>query len=91
MRDTEKEAETQAEGEAGSMQGARRGTRSRVSRITPWAEGKAKPLGHPGCPVRSVLTKFLALCVPPLPALLGMLGRLNELTYTEHLKQRLEH
>ena len=35
MRDTEREAETQAEGEAGSMQEARRGTRSRVSRITP--------------------------------------------------------
>ena len=39
MRDTE--AETQAEGEAGSMQGARRGTQSQVSRIRPWAEGGA--------------------------------------------------
>ena len=46
MRDTE----TQAEGEAGSMPGAQRGTRSRDSRITPWAEGGAKPLSHPGCP-----------------------------------------
>ena len=46
----EKETKTQAEGEAGSMQGAWRGTRSRVSRITPWAEGGAKPLRHPGCP-----------------------------------------
>ena len=46
MRDPEgeKKAETQAEGEAGSMQGARRGTPSRVSRITPWAEGGTKPL-----------------------------------------------
>ena len=36
MRDTEEgEAETQAEGEAGSMQGARRGTQSRDSRTTP--------------------------------------------------------
>ena len=51
MRDTEKEAETRAEGEAGSMQGARRGTRSRVSRVTPWAEGGAKLLSHPGCPL----------------------------------------
>ena len=52
MRDTEIEraAETQAEGEAGSMQGARRGTQSQVSRITPWAEGGVKPLSHPGCP-----------------------------------------
>ena len=49
-REREREAETQAEGEAGPMQGARRGTRSRVSRITPWAEGGAKPLSHPGCP-----------------------------------------
>ena len=46
-----REAETQAEGEAGSMQGARRGTRSRVSRIRPWAAGGAKPLSHPGCPL----------------------------------------
>ena len=44
MRDPEKEreigTEIQAEGEAGSMQGARSRTRSQVSRITPWAEGR---------------------------------------------------
>ena len=40
------EAETQAEGEAGSMQEARCGTRSWVSRITPRAAGGAKPLRH---------------------------------------------
>ncbi|XP_072585264.1 eukaryotic translation elongation factor 1 epsilon-1 isoform X1 [Vulpes vulpes] len=45
-----REAETQAEGEAGAMQGARRGTRSWVSRIRPWAEGGAKPLEPPGLP-----------------------------------------
>ena len=52
MRDTEseREAETQAEGEAGSIQGARHGTPSQVSRIPPWAEGGAKPLSHWGCP-----------------------------------------
>ena len=54
MRDThterEREAETQAEGEPGSMQVARRGTQSRVSRIRPWAEGGAKLLSHPECP-----------------------------------------
>ena len=33
------------------MQGARRGTPSQVSRITLWAEGCAKPLSHPGCPI----------------------------------------
>ena len=47
----EREAETQAEGEAGSMQGTQRGTQSGASRITPWAEGGAKPLSHQGCPV----------------------------------------
>ena len=50
MRDTERKAETQEEGEAGSMQGARHGTRSCDSRITPWTEGGAKPLSHWGCP-----------------------------------------
>ena len=46
----EREAETQAEGEAGSMQGALCGTRSGVSRITPWAEGGAKLLSHRAAP-----------------------------------------
>ena len=46
----EKEAETQVGGEAGSMQGARYGTRFRVSRIMPWAEGDAEPLSHPEIP-----------------------------------------
>ena len=54
MRDTERERERERQrhrqGEAGPMQGARCGTRFRVSRITPWAEGGAKPLSHPGCP-----------------------------------------
>ena len=50
QREREREAEIQAEGEAGSMQGAQRGTRSWDSRITPWAEGGAKPLSHLGCP-----------------------------------------
>ena len=43
-------AETQAEGEPSSMQGAWHGTQSQVSRITPWVEGGAKPLSHLGCP-----------------------------------------
>ena len=49
-REAETQAEGEAEGEAGSMQGPRCGTRSRDSRIMPWAEGGAKPLSHPGCP-----------------------------------------
>ena len=48
--DRESEAETQEEGEAGSMLGARRGTRSPDPRVTPWAKGGNKPLSHPGCP-----------------------------------------
>ena len=50
-REREREAETQAEGEAGSMQGGGYRTRSRDSRITPWAEGRRKPLSHPGIPL----------------------------------------
>ena len=42
----EREAETQAE-EAGSMQRAQCGTRPRVPRIMPWAEGGTKPQNHP--------------------------------------------
>ena len=40
MRDTQREAKTQTEGEAGSMQGARCGTRSRNWGIMPWAKGR---------------------------------------------------
>ena len=54
MKHTETEAETQAEEEAGFMQGAQRVPRSWVSRITPWAEGGAKLLSHRGCPLISL-------------------------------------
>ena len=56
MKDTE--TETQAEGEADSMQGALLGTPSRASRIMPWAEGGAKPLSYPGCPTSYLLRKI---------------------------------
>ena len=39
-REKERRAETQEEGEAGSMPGALCGTRSRDSRIVPWAKGR---------------------------------------------------
>ena len=39
IHERERELETQAEGEAGSMPGTQRGTRSRDSRIAPWAKG----------------------------------------------------
>ena len=73
--DTEREAETQAEGEAGSMQGAQCGTQSRVSRTTLWAEGGAKPLSHWVCPDLVILSSFFStvhnLC------LVGMLNIAN--------------
>ena len=55
LRERERQRHRQREKEAGSMQGARRGTRSRVSRITPWAEGGTKLLSHRGCPYFTVL------------------------------------
>uniref|UniRef100_A0A8C0T484 glutathione transferase n=3 Tax=Canis lupus TaxID=9612 RepID=A0A8C0T484_CANLF len=64
MRDTHTKAETQAEGEAGSMQGARCGTRSQVSRITPWAKGSRSTAEPPGLP-----NTTCSLFVHPLPAL----------------------
>ena len=64
MRDTERKAETQAEGEAGSMQGARCGTPSQVSRIMPRAAGGAKPLRPRGCPRVSFL-KDKSNCATP--------------------------
>ena len=48
-REREREAETQ-EREAGSMLGARRGTRSRDSRITPWAKGRRQTTEPPRDP-----------------------------------------
>ena len=49
---TEKEAETQAEGETGSMQGARLGTPSPGTQGSgPGLKAGAKPLSHPGIPL----------------------------------------
>ena len=61
------------------MQGARCGTRSRVSRVTPQAAGGAKPLRHRGCPpvCLSILSCFPSASLPllgllPCPAPLGL-------------------
>ena len=56
-----REAKTQAEGEACCIQGAQCGTKSWVSRITPWAKGSAKLLSHPGCPKFS-FSNYLTWC-----------------------------
>ena len=52
MRDTEIERQRHRQREKPApSRGARHGTRSGVSRITPWTQGGAKPLSHLGCPV----------------------------------------
>ena len=50
MRETEREAETQAEEEAGSMQEAQCGTWSQDSGIMPWAKGRHSTAEPPRCP-----------------------------------------
>ncbi|XP_072669718.1 NAD-dependent protein deacylase sirtuin-5, mitochondrial isoform X6 [Canis lupus baileyi] len=49
-REREREAEIQEEGEAGSMPGGRRGTRSRDFRIAPWAKGRRQTAEPPRDP-----------------------------------------
>ena len=49
-REREREAETHTKGEAGSMWGARCGTQSWNSRISPGPKAGAKLLSHPGIP-----------------------------------------
>uniref|UniRef100_A0A8C0SPK2 ATPase family AAA domain-containing protein 5 n=1 Tax=Canis lupus familiaris TaxID=9615 RepID=A0A8C0SPK2_CANLF len=57
-RERERESETQAEGEAGSMQAAQCGTRSRDSRITPWAcKKRRKDDERSSC---KTITKYLS-------------------------------
>ena len=50
MRDTQREAETQAEGEAGSPRGAWCKTRFQDPRIMTWAEGRCSTAKSPRCP-----------------------------------------
>ena len=51
IRDTGREAETQTEGEAGSVQGEQRGTRSRDPKGSrPELKADAQPLSYPGVP-----------------------------------------
>ena len=65
MRHTLREAETWAEGEAGSVQGARCWTWSPDSGITPWAKG-TQLLSHPGVPdaLFRILRKNFQFSVP---------------------------
>ena len=50
IHERQKEAETQAEGEAGSTQGAQCVTRSQIPRIMPWAEGRCQTAEPPRDP-----------------------------------------
>ena len=56
MRDTEKEAETQAD----SMQGARCGARSQGSRITPWDMGRHSTTEPPRCPSKIIFNNIVS-------------------------------
>ena len=58
---TEREAETQAEGEAGSLQGAWCGTQSQDPGITPWTEGRCSTTKLPRCFLTIFYIFFFAL------------------------------
>ena len=57
----ERKAETQEEGEAGSMPGARRGTRSRDSKTTPRAKGKRQTTEPPMDPLYDLSNAYLSV------------------------------
>ena len=59
MRDTE----TQAVGEAGSMQGARSGTQSWIPGSRPEPKADVQPLSHPGIPRLDLMLKKILLQV----------------------------
>ena len=79
MRDTERKAETQAEGKAGSPQEARCRTRSWDPGVRPWAKGRcstAEPSRSPNDSLfdvsfdglsKGVLCFLSSLCLPSLP------------------------
>ena len=62
MKDTEREVETQAEGEAGFPQGPRCRTRSQDPRIMPWAQGRRSTTEPPRCPLVVIVDAHLVPC-----------------------------
>ena len=68
IQERPREADTQAETEAGSRQGARCGTRSPVSRIAPWAEGRRSSAEPPGRPWKVFLRRPAGLARSPVHA-----------------------
>ena len=73
MRETHTEAETQAEGEVGSIQEAPRGTQSQDSRITPWAQGRCQTTEPPRDPWEREFSTDSSLGTEPR---LGLISRL---------------
>ena len=61
MRDTDREAETQAEGEAGSLQGAECETLSWITGPCPGLKADTQLLSHPGISI--VLILFVSLLI----------------------------
>ena len=59
LRDREREAEPQTEGEAGSLQGARRGTRSWDPGVMAWARGRCST-AQPRAPTEDLLLARVA-------------------------------
>ena len=70
-RHTEREAETLAEGEAGSMQGARCRTRSWDSGITHSAEGRHSTAEPPRRPNNFLIENFISLSAKAAQYLIG--------------------
>ena len=52
MRNTQREAKTQAEGEAGSLQKPEVGLDPGTPRSHPELKADAQPLSHPGCALK---------------------------------------
>ena len=55
MRNTQREAETQAEGEAGFLWGAQCGTQSQDPKIMTGAKGRCSTTELPRCPAKEFL------------------------------------
>ena len=65
MRDPQREAETQAEGEAWSLWGPWCRIQSQDPGITTWAKGNTQPLSHPGVPNEYILKIGIPVLLRP--------------------------
>ena len=81
MRDTQREAETQAEGEAGSLRGPHAELELQVGGLLREPKADAQPLSHPGAPpLKFLTTPHLQVTAPTFtggtspPALESLVG-----------------